>query len=294
MFEPATFPTSSFNPDGSLNSAPMIAGINNGGFGSISSGIGGGGGGGGVDEKIQRETLTVDRRTGKMTLNAINNGPPLGGSRERVITCFGIIGFISLATTDYLLVITSRTPSCRLLGHPIYMANDFRLLPLSPLSTTSTILDHPVERELVSLVEQGLRGGKLWFSYGWDLTNSLQRQYESLVEGKWRTRNDASEMSGNEALRTPLRENIIFQGSESPLGVAPDGQNAAGGGPGGGIKNGDILSSMKSPTTRGQGDRPMWKRADDRFFWNKFLMQRMIEQTERGGADNDVSLAWFY
>ncbi len=34
----------------------------------------------------------------------------------------------------------------------------------------------------------------------------------------------------------------------------------------------------------------MWQRADDRFFWNKFLMSRLIEQTEMGGPENDVSV----
>jgi hypothetical protein len=126
-----------------------------------------------------------------------------------------------LSAADYIIVITSRTPSCRLLSHPIYLANDFRLLPLAPTSTSSAILDNPVERELVSLVEQGLRAGKLWFSYGWDLTNTLQRQQ-------------------------------------------------------------DLIDS-------GRNEEPMWRRADDRFFWNKHLMSRFIERTELGGQVNDVS-----
>jgi hypothetical protein len=120
---------------------------------------------------------------------------------------------------DFLLIITAREPSCRLLSHPIYLATDFRLLPLSPLSTSATILDHPVEKELISLVEQGLKSARLWFSYGWDLTNTLQRQKEAEARGQ-------------------------------------------------GVK-----------------DEPLWKRADDRFFWNKFLSSKMIELTESGEAD---------
>lgn len=165
-----------------------------------------------------------------------NNDVPHG--REKVITCYGIIGVLSLATSelrpwplsglgsssaDFLLIITGRTPSCRLLSHPIYLATDFRLLPLSPLSTSATILDHPVEKELISLVEQGLRSAKLWFSYGWDLTNTLQRQKELEEAGK------------------------------------------------------------------GVGKLPLWKRASDRFFWNRFLSGKMIDMTENGGVD--VSLA---
>ncbi|EIW69316.1 hypothetical protein TREMEDRAFT_73814 [Tremella mesenterica DSM 1558] len=169
-----------------------------------------------INEKDVRESLYVDRKTGRMTLNQ-SADIPFG--RDKVITCYGIIGLLSLATTDFLLIITSRTPSCRLLGEPIYLATDFRLLPLSPLSTTSTILDHPIEKELISLVEQGLRSGRLWFSYGLDLTNSLQRQKSLEEQGK------------------------------------------------------------------GPGNVPMWQRADDRFFWNKYLLSRMIEATVNGECD---------
>lgn len=123
---------------------------------------------------------------------------------------------------DFLLIITGRTNACRLLGQPIYLATDYRLLPLSPLSSSAAILEHPVEKELLSLVEQGLRGGRLWFSHGLDLTNTLQRQKAQEDRGA------------------------------------------------------------------GAGRAPLWKRADDRFFWNKFLMGRLIDATERKQADVSV------
>lgn len=31
--------------------------------------------------------------------------------------------------------------------------------------------------------------------------------------------------------------------------------------------------------------QPMWRRADERFFWNRYLMERMIDLTETGGVD---------
>ncbi|WWC92502.1 uncharacterized protein L201_007461 [Kwoniella dendrophila CBS 6074] len=170
-----------------------------------------------INEKDSRESLYVDRRTGRMSLNE-SSQIPFG--KEKVITCYGIIGTLSLATTDFLIIITSRTPSCRLLSQPIYLATDFRLLPLSPLSNSSTILDNPIEKELISLVEQGLKSGRLWFSYGWDLTNSLQRQ------------NDFHLYEKENQLKLPL-----------------------------------------------------WKKSDERFFWNRYLMNKMIDLTENGGID---------
>ncbi|ORX40863.1 putative Inositol/phosphatidylinositol phosphatase [Kockovaella imperatae] len=169
-----------------------------------------------VNEKDTREALHIDRRTGQMSLST-DTSVPFG--KDKVITCYGIIGVLSLATTDFLLIITARSPSCRLLSHPIYQATDYRLLPLSALSSSTAILNHPVERELIQLVEQGLRSASLWFSYGWDLTNTLQRQSDLEERGT------------------------------------------------------------------GVGQWPLWKRADDGFFWNKFLAQRLIDSTEKEGVD---------
>lgn len=169
-----------------------------------------------VSEKDVRETLHVDRKTGQMVLNQSSEIPY---AKEKVITCYGIVGLLSLATTDFLLIITARNPSCRLLGQPIYLATDFRLLPLSPLSTTSTILDHPIEKELISLVEQGLKAGRMWFSYGLDLTNTLQRQKKLEDDG------------------------------------------------------------------HGPGRAPLWQRADERFFWNRYLQSRLIDVTTSGQCD---------
>jgi hypothetical protein len=59
----------------------------------------------------------------------------------------------------------------------------------------------------------------MWFSYGLDLTNTMQRQKEAVGRGE------------------------------------------------------------------GAGKLPLWKRADERFFWNRYLMGKMIDLTENGGVD---------
>ncbi|GMK56462.1 hypothetical protein CspeluHIS016_0303020 [Cutaneotrichosporon spelunceum] len=166
-----------------------------------------------TNEKDVRESLVVDRRSGQISLQ-VSAAIPVG--RDKIITCYGILGMITLSTTDYIVIITQRTPSCRFLTHQIYLASDFRLLPLNPASSSKAILGNPIENELVSLVEQGLKAGSMWFSYGWDLTNTLQRQ-------------QAQEDAGN-----------------------------------------------------GPSHEPLWKRADERFFWNRFLQDRFINLTESG------------
>ena len=75
---------------------------------------------------------------------------------------------------DYLIVITHKSSSSRFLGHDITLATSFRLLPLS---SATLINPPPLETYLLKLVTLGLHSGQIWFSYTWDLTNTLERQW---------------------------------------------------------------------------------------------------------------------
>ena len=60
------------------------------------------------------------------------------------------------------------------MGHDIYRATEFDILPLGVVSTY--IPPHPVESHLLGLVRSHLNGGNFLFSYTWDLTRRLQVQ----------------------------------------------------------------------------------------------------------------------
>ncbi|KAG8921799.1 hypothetical protein FRC02_012345, partial [Tulasnella sp. 418] len=101
----------------------------------------------------------------------------------QVLPVFGIVGILSLSTADVLIVVTGRSPRGRIDGHTIYLATDFRVLPLLPASSLA-LLNEPAEKKLLSLLEHHLYKGDFWFSYGWDLTNRLQAQAQFNMEGK--------------------------------------------------------------------------------------------------------------
>ena len=109
-------------------------------------------------------------------------------------TIYGIFGLISLSqcrsppqildfaltryplAAEYLIVITGRELQGHLLGHPIYRAVDFDILPISPgLSVAKP--SHPVETHLLALVRSHLNGGLFLYSYVFDVTRRLQAQY---------------------------------------------------------------------------------------------------------------------
>jgi hypothetical protein len=81
---------------------------------------------------------------------------------------------------DYLIVLTGRTLLARFMGHDIYRATDFDILPLEDISTYDS--PHPVEAHLLALVRSHLNGGNFLFSHTWDLTRRLQVQWQSRDE----------------------------------------------------------------------------------------------------------------
>jgi hypothetical protein len=49
----------------------------------------------------------------------------------------------------------------------------------------------------------------------------------------------------------------------------------------------DVTTRLQAQSSSSDG--PLWERADDRFFWNKFLLSRLIESTTRGSHDVRMS-----
>jgi len=107
------------------------------------------------------------------------------------------------------VLITARKQVGELGGHALWMATDFRVCPI-PRDSKPSVLEEPVERMLLGLLKTHLYSAPFYFSYGWDLTSSMQRQ----------------------------------QGQKK--------------------------------------EAPLWERADERFFWNRYLSERFIKETQSG------------
>lgn len=154
------------------------------------------------------EMLVIDRNDSTLRLS---KDAPGGG--DKTMSVQGIVGIIKLHSSEFLVVITSKKKVAEIAGADIYMATEFRTLPLDKEANPS-LLKHPVEKTLLGLLKAHLYSAPFYFSYDYDLTSSMQRQ--------------------------------------------------AG------------LSNKSAP---------LWQRTDDRFFWNRFLMQKLVETTQSGGHD---------
>ncbi|KAG6889374.1 hypothetical protein C0995_001439 [Termitomyces sp. Mi166 len=89
-----------------------------------------------------------------------------------------VVAGLMFYLADYVIVITGRELKGRLMGHDVYRASNFDILPLNPNVSVHNP-HHPVEAHLLALVSSHLRGGNFVFAYGWDLTRRLQAQWKS-------------------------------------------------------------------------------------------------------------------
>lgn len=117
------------------------------------------------------EALRIDRAS-----RAVSLAPPTDGRGETVLPVQALVGLIPLAVTDYLIVVTASSKVATLLGADVFRATKFQILPVVPASAEATLKRNTTEAHLVSLLVSHLHSGAWYFSYAYDLTNSLQRQ----------------------------------------------------------------------------------------------------------------------
>ncbi|KAI8640444.1 SacI homology domain-containing protein [Parasitella parasitica] len=149
--------------------------------------------------------LTVHRDTGAIELTETI---PLASEQENTLNVHGILGFIKLLAGDYMLTITKREQIGSIQGKFIYRVGGFQILPLAQDLGKLNEDQKLQEQTFVNLLESHLKNNTFYFSYDYDLTQSIQRQAR--------------------------------------------------------------FSSEKLA-------EPLYKRADERFFWNRFVASKLID-----------------
>ncbi|KAF9120801.1 hypothetical protein BGW39_011094 [Mortierella sp. 14UC] len=155
------------------------------------------------DPSVKSENIVIHRATGELRFNAPTNRVAVD---EEVLTIYGVIGFIRLLAGEYMIVITDRTKVGRLGEHDIFKLKDYKIMPFSRNYLALSEAQTNEETSYIALLHQHLQSSQFHFSYGYELTHTLQRQSE-------------------------------FRGDT----------------------------------------RPIWERADERFFWNYRLQSKFID-----------------
>ncbi|PWW76421.1 hypothetical protein C7212DRAFT_294273 [Tuber magnatum] len=112
-------------------------------------------------------TLVVARPSGAMQMTHSPN--TMDG--KRVTSIAGILGIVHLRLDKYIVIITKAVQVGRIRGQAVYRIESTEFLPLQ-----ERVLHDPDEDTYLELLTAHLRTGPMYFSYSFDLTNSLQRQ----------------------------------------------------------------------------------------------------------------------
>ncbi|KAI9472050.1 MAG: SacI homology domain-containing protein [Benjaminiella poitrasii] len=149
--------------------------------------------------------LVVDRNSGNLSLSETI---PAANEQESASTIYGLLGLVRFWAGDYLLTITQRELVGSIRGKSIYRVGSFQVLPLAHNLNKLNENQKSQEQKFVNLLESHLKNNTFYFSYDYDLTQSIQRQ-------------------------------VLFEAD--------------------------------------QLKEPLYKRADERFFWNRFVSSKLID-----------------
>ncbi|GER55793.1 phosphoinositide phosphatase family protein [Striga asiatica] len=106
------------------------------------------------------------------------NGDDSSGKPSKVSTIYGVVGTIKLLAGTYILVITSRKEVGTYLGYPVYLVTSMKFLSCNEASRFLTSQEKRDEDYFMTLLKVVESTPGLYYSYGTDMTLSLQRRYK--------------------------------------------------------------------------------------------------------------------
>ncbi|KAI9598348.1 SacI homology domain-containing protein [Syncephalis fuscata] len=124
--------------------------------------------------KSNAPKLILQRATGVASTGNTQDAYP--GKAEKIITCHGILGTIRLLSGNYLIVITDRQWVGCLDGHDIYTIKDTQLFRYARSDAHLTPRQKADEEVYVRLLKAALAFPSYYFSFTYNLTQSIQRE----------------------------------------------------------------------------------------------------------------------
>jgi len=128
-------------------------------------------------------SLMINRVSGTVSIGARVAPPEQEGARP-VLQLYGILGFVELLAGRYLVVITEREFVGKVRGQAVYKVMRTNILSFAPdLSHVPPSLREN-EKRYISMLQAVLQCPFHYFSYSYDLTQSVQRTAGLSKEGR--------------------------------------------------------------------------------------------------------------
>ncbi|KAF2162511.1 hypothetical protein M409DRAFT_27135 [Zasmidium cellare ATCC 36951] len=137
---------------------------------------------------FEDETV-YDRKQMNDVLNTIDQGNKATNGLRLKYSFWGLLGFIRFTEAYYMLIITKRRQAAMVGGHYMYQIEGTELVPLTTGAGSSFLRDrNPEEARFLGILNNLDLTKSFYFSYSYDITNSLQqniiKQRVALNEGR--------------------------------------------------------------------------------------------------------------
>ncbi|KAF2488097.1 SacI homology domain-containing protein [Neohortaea acidophila] len=145
------------------------------------------------------DETTYDRAQLKDVLASIDEGNQSTGGLRMKCHFWGLLGFVRFTESYYMLLITKRQQVAMIGGHYVYQIDGTELVPLTTGSSNRFVQNrNPEESRFLSILGNLDLTKSFYFSYSYDITNSLQtnfiRQRTAVNQGQFHADHDCNSM----------------------------------------------------------------------------------------------------
>ena len=131
------------------------------------------------DLSIMEDDIVYSKKDMNQLLSTVEDGNRSSGGMKLRSSSWGLLGFIRFTGDYYMLLITKRSQVAMIGGHYIYQIDGTELVSLTSTSLAKARGDrHSEEARFVSILSNLDLSRSFYFSYSYDITNTLQRNIQ--------------------------------------------------------------------------------------------------------------------
>ena len=151
------------------------------------------------DLSIVDDDIVYSKNDMNQLLSAVDDGNKSSGGLKLRRSTWGLLGFIRFTGEYYMLLITKRSQVAIIGGHYVYQIDGTELISLTSSSSSRSKADrHPEEARFVSILNNLDLSRSFYFSYSYDITNTLQRNIQRERQALQQTEPKPPHMNYNE------------------------------------------------------------------------------------------------
>ncbi|XP_057535660.1 phosphoinositide phosphatase SAC2-like [Amaranthus tricolor] len=155
---------------------------------------------------IHEDPTIYTRKACKLLLRSIDEGNKSTGGLKFVTDSYGIIGFIKVLESYYILLVTERKKIGEIFDHPIYSISEYRMIPISHSSALTYMYNSTKENRYKKLLQLVDIRDNFFFSYSYPVMHRVQQNLSNEQQAEHSS--DGKIFIWNEFITRKIRDDV--------------------------------------------------------------------------------------